>query len=374
MTHHFYFNCPVGPCYVEASKGGAAPDDDCYVSYFVFWGGEKESAPKDVRFSIVVEAVSGGCHEHLNALLGTCVPSGSFAEGWGEDKALKWRPLRNAVIGGARLQASIALTTASDPASTDTRLRIGPPPGATLLGDSLLGGPFCDVAVRAGGRQWRAHRVVLAAASPALLGMLGGEMLEAQAAAVEFKEADEQVVELLLRHIYGEAIEVPLELLPALYGLADQYQLRSSLCMEARLLLSTVSVQPAALARLLPAVHHLCCAAFDASWCDQAAEALPKLQPCEYSAWPLDVFADVSREARPLPDVLTAANAWVEGQDAPGAAAAEVWDRLLDAVDWAAATRDDLRAVQQRLGSSGIPGLHAKLYEALDALYIKMHG
>ncbi|KIZ04852.1 hypothetical protein MNEG_3099 [Monoraphidium neglectum] len=319
FEHTVEFNAAAGPFKLTTKSGKAAQDNDRYVQWFMYWAGKQADAPEGVRFSL------------------------SFA----------------------------AFHTVNQ-AGLATRLRIAPPPDGVGPGGSLLGGPFCDVAVRAGGREWQAHRVVLAAASPVLLGMLGGEMLEAQAAAVGFKEADEQVVELLLRHIYGEAIEVPLELLPALYGLADQYQLQSSLAMEARLLLSTVSVQPAALVRLLPAVHRLCRGAFSASWCSQAGGALPQVPPSEFTEWPPAVFTEVISQAQLQPDVMSAAEAWVEGQGKRVAVKKDNWQRLLDVIDWGAATREQLLAVQQWDSSRGVPGLLPKLFQALDALYVKM--
>ncbi|KAI8472059.1 MAG: hypothetical protein J3K34DRAFT_219344 [Monoraphidium minutum] len=272
VSHKFYFASPAGRFHVHITKGqlvqeknssDGSSSGDYYVGAFLYWGGAPTPVPAGVRYSMAIDAVKAEGRKAVLDALGVEVPQDKWAIGWGYPKSLTWAQLRAAVTDGGRLQLAIAVATGGgEAAGLDTTLRLPPPLGTAAPGGGMLGGPFCDVAVRAGGREFKAHRVVLAAASPALLRMFDGDMQEAAAAAVELQGADAAAVELLLQHIYGATIDAPLALLPALYGLADQYQLRTTLCQDMRLWLGAVDVQPAALAALAPAVHLRCQSVF----------------------------------------------------------------------------------------------------------------
>ncbi|GBF90733.1 hypothetical protein Rsub_03034 [Raphidocelis subcapitata] len=163
-----------------------------------------------------------------------------------------WSQLRRAVLDGCSLQMAVVVLPPSDAAAIlDTALRLDNNLGAALPAiGPMLDGDFTDVAVTAGGRTFRAHRVVLAATSPVFKSMLVGAMRGAREAAVELVGADAGVVELLLRHMYGCAIEVPASLALQLYALADQYQLAGELKQRLRLWLMALPLAPEALFEL----------------------------------------------------------------------------------------------------------------------------
>ena len=215
----------------------------------------------------------------------------------------------------------------------------------------------------AGGRTFRAHRVVLAAASPVFLGMLDGAMREAREAAVELVGADAGAVELLLRHLYGGTIEVPVSSALQLYALADQYQVAGGPQQRLRLWLMALQLAPEALCELVPALRTLCRPAYERSLQLEAAEKLDQLSPlAAFAGWPADAVVEVMEEAAALP-AFNAAVAWMEAQPRQDE---HLWPRLLAAVHWSIATHSDLRAMQQHVSAARVPGLERRL---LDAFY-----
>jgi hypothetical protein len=177
------------------------------------------------------------------AAYGRAEPAGSSAGGGGTSQT-------NAHGGEASAGAAV--------------LRVAPPSASCPPGFApTLGGPFCDVALVADGdgsggaaAPLRAHRVVLSAASPVLAAMLGGpEWAESSAPEVTIGEADPECLELLVRHVYGAAVDVPLGLAPRLYGLADRLQLRTELAPQLLGWLAAVEPTPRVLCRLFPDAH-----------------------------------------------------------------------------------------------------------------------
>jgi hypothetical protein len=71
---------------------------------------------------------------------------------------------------GFRLQAVLALMPGAA-LGPDDAFAVKPAAGAAAM-SCMLNGPFCDVAIRSGGAEVRAHRVVLVAASPVFLATL----------------------------------------------------------------------------------------------------------------------------------------------------------------------------------------------------------
>ncbi|GBF95396.1 hypothetical protein Rsub_08358 [Raphidocelis subcapitata] len=193
----------------------------------------------------------------------------------------------------------------------------------------------------------------------------------AREAAVELVDADAGVVELLLRHVYGCAIEVPVSLALQLYALADQYQLAGGLQQRLRLWLMALRLAPKALVELVPAARTLCSSVLFGSLCQQAKDALPQLSPLPASAgWPVDAVVEVMGIAGLLA-AFGAAVAWMEAQPRP-AKRRHVWPRLLNAVPWARASASDLRAMQQHPSAARVPGLEGRLLRAYDGLCTRL--
>ena len=228
--------------------------------------------------------------------------------------------------------------------------------------------PFTDVAVTAGGRTFRAHRVVLAGASPVFLGMLDGDMREAREAAVELAGADAGAVELLLRHLYSNPIEVPVSSALQLYALADQYQVAGGPQQRLRLWLMALQLAPEALCELVPAARTLCPGAYSDSLRLQATKALDQLSPLPaFAGWPVDAVVDVMEWAKPLP-AFNAAVAWVEAHPQPAGQRQDTWPRLLDAVFRGMAWTTDLEGMQHHPSAGRVPGLQERLIAAYHEL------
>jgi hypothetical protein len=267
--------------------------------------------------------------------------------GWMTAGSFDWEVLRSAVADGCSVTAFVGvLKHGSGRLGLNSTIPVdGGQPNTMPGGGALLGGPFSDVAVTAGGRTFPAHRVVLAAASPAFLGMLDGGMREAREAAVELRDADPAVVELLLRHIYGGAMEVPLPLALPLCALADQYQLSSGLQRQLRLWLLAARLDTELACSLLPTAQTIAPAVAvrlerDVS---QALQRMP--EHFAMLAWPLGVLVGIISGVKSPYHAFAAAAVWVEGLGrAAGPVAARVyeppevrrqhWPALLAAMPW----------------------------------------
>ena len=324
-----------------------------------------EAAPVDAAYALELAAVKeGGCHGlgFYGSAAGDAWEKGFGA---GICQLCKWSRLRRAVLDGCSLRLTVIVLGGSEAAATlNTALRIQSNASDTLptIG-ALLDGPFTDVAVTAGGRTFRAHRVVLAAASPVFLGMLDGDMREAREAAVELVGADAGAVELLLRHLYSNPIEVPVSVALQLYTLADQYQVAAGLQQRLRLWLMALQLAPEVLCELAPAARTLCPSAFLGGLRWQAADEIEQLSPLPaFAGWPLDAVVEVMEEAEPL-HAFNAAVAWMGAQPQP-AERQDSWPRLLDAVPWARASSSDLRAMQRHRSAGQVPGLQGRVVEA----------
>lgn len=104
---------------------------------------------------------------------------------------------------------------------------------ATDLSSLLDNAKFCDVTLCAGGREFRAHRAILAARSPVFAAMFEHDTLEKAEDRVDIEDLDGDVLHQLLRYVYsgstapdaedeaGSSSSVILSLLAA----ADKYSL-----------------------------------------------------------------------------------------------------------------------------------------------------
>ncbi|GBF89028.1 hypothetical protein Rsub_01527 [Raphidocelis subcapitata] len=335
-----------GCCYRVDLEQPIDGGNDRWLGGWLYWGGAKEAAPVNASYALELAAVKeGGTRQDLRRSAGCVGDAWTEGCGYGASQLCKWSRLRRAVLDGCSLQMTVVVLPPSEPATLDTTLNVPSSPNGTLAAiGTMLDGPFTGAALTAGGRTFRAHRVVLAAASPVFLSMLDGTMREAREAAVELVEADAGAVELLLRHVYGGAIDVPLSLALQLYALADQYQLASGLQQRLRLGLMALQLGPEALCEVAPSARTLCRAAYSHNIKDQAAAALSQLSPLPtFAGWPADAVVEVMEGADPLPAFI-AAVAWMEAQPQP-VEQQHLWPQLLDAVAWAKASSGDLRAM-----------------------------
>jgi hypothetical protein len=70
----------------------------------------------------------------------------------------------------------------------------------------------CEVVIAADGRTVSSHKFALSAASAVFRAMfVSSDMLEANSGKVVVKDAEPAVVELLLRHMYGVEVQVPMQ-------------------------------------------------------------------------------------------------------------------------------------------------------------------
>ena len=89
---------------------------------------------------------------------------------------------------------------------------------------------FCDITVAVKGKEFKAHKVVLAAASPFFLAVLESDMRESneQLISVELEEATSPVMEEVVKYIYTGNVSVTKEISHNLIATAD-YLLLSGL-------------------------------------------------------------------------------------------------------------------------------------------------
>ncbi|KAI8464062.1 MAG: hypothetical protein J3K34DRAFT_441794 [Monoraphidium minutum] len=329
-------------------------------------------------YLIEVRAVKGDEVLELGCSGGRVPPQAwRSGDGWGSPKILKWSELRAAVLAGFTPTATVALLPGRPCAGPGARLFESAPPSAAPRGAAgMLNGPYTDVAVLAAGGAFRAHRLVLAVASPVLQELLNETAYHPAAVEIEMQDASYAVAELLLNYIYGNAIEVPLPLALPLLELAARLRLRGDLGRRLRLWLSAIDVAPASLAALLPAAHRGARPACEASLYRQAARALPQIAqtPGFASEWPADVLAEVLARAPPAGGFAAAA-AWLTAPGGAAAAAgpggaAPLWGQLLASVRWDRATQAELRQIRVAGAAlpGGAPGLDAALWGALDGL------
>ena len=61
---------------------------------------------------------------------------------------------------------------------------------------------FCDITLGVGGRQFQAHRNILAAASPYFHVMFTGGLSESESSVIHIQGASPQIFEILLKFMY----------------------------------------------------------------------------------------------------------------------------------------------------------------------------
>lgn len=390
QAHEFPVATRLGKMTLWFNRERHAGPDDHYIGCYLERDREKDRADKggaddadddapaaDLCYAIVVRAVKGDERHDLGAIGGK-VPSDAWVsgDGWGSPKMFTWSMLRTAVLNGFAPRATIVAFSGRLQIGADDRLRVACTEPSAAARSGQLNGPFSDVTVKATGGGFRAHRLVLAAASPVFDNMLRG-VNDRPPAEIELQDTDVTSAELLMNHIYGNDIEVPLSCAIQLYDVANRYQVKSDLTWQLRLWLSAADIQPAVLCQLLPLAHRICPQACSAGMYKQAAKMLPTitLLPGYSGYWPVDLVGEVVSRAPLLPG-FNAAAAWITAQPKPsgkaaaGAAAAPSphWDSLLSVLPWPRATQEDLREIRTHEASSLVPGLHDKLWEALDSL------
>lgn len=72
------------------------------------------------------------------------------------------------------------------------------------------------------------HKLALCSASPVFKAMFTSDVMESASNRVTIQNAEPSVVEMLVRHMYGLYVSVPLQQVPDLYKLADQYQVSTA--------------------------------------------------------------------------------------------------------------------------------------------------
>lgn len=263
------------------------------------------------------------------------------------------------------------------PSTTDEPRLLIPGLSPVTAGCGELNGPFADVVVTAGNRQFRAHRLVLCSStvlehllSSSASGSTAGGAAGVTVATLPLHGADAWAAELLLQHMYGHDLEIWLSEAVQLYSLAERYGVRSRMAAQLRLWLSAVHVVPELLSRILPAAHESCPQACRSTLYSQASRCLVEIldQRPNLVIWPLDLVTIVMSKAQPMAS-FGAATAWVTAQSTYRRdEVTSDWSRLLAAVQWSKAGQDDLREIMRSKGGDQIPGLRERLWEALDAI------
>lgn len=376
-THKLVLTTQLGPCSVHVTCPGAssAPGAISVTKLTLTHTAAPPEQPWGVRLSLHVRGAKGDEARNLGAAawrlpVGLAFPSHfSFFDlpKGPRRRLMDWARVSRAVLDGFKLHATVMLLP-DDEVGEDSSIKIPGGAQGTFAGAaSALNGDFADVVIKAGGRTFKAHRVILAHASPALRGMLRSGMQEARAAEVELQDADSAAVQLLLTHIYGGEVRVPVALVPELYGLADQYQLRSDLGWQLRLWLSTVRMEAAALCNLLPAIHRVCPQACEVSLFEQAAKAGRQVVGMEgFGAWPLNLLVEVVRKGDPRTGFDMGLK-WIDAQPRP-AKQRHHWPRLLDAINWGEGDELHYSAIRRAAAAAEVPGLQERLLDECQQL------
>ena len=88
-------------------------------------------------------------------------------------------------------------------------------------------GELCDVILRAGAREFSAHKVVLVACCPYFSAMFRSGMTEAKENRVEMKDVDPDALELVLRLIYTGKVTLTAQNVQNLLSISCLFQLES---------------------------------------------------------------------------------------------------------------------------------------------------
>jgi len=104
---------------------------------------------------------------------------------------------------------------------------------------------FCDVTITVKGKEFKAHKVILAAASPFFLTLLTSDMRESneQLIRIELEEATAPVVEDVLKYVYTGNVSVTDERAHNLFATADYLLLPGLKTMVGNFLKKTVAIE-----------------------------------------------------------------------------------------------------------------------------------
>ncbi|XP_065205278.1 speckle-type POZ protein B-like [Planococcus citri] len=112
-----------------------------------------------------------------------------------------------------------------------------------------------DVVLSVNGKEYPAHKIVLAASSPVFRAMFKHSLKEKELNRVDIEDINEAVVEEMLKYIYTGKCEVPDELAEGLLAAADKYELCRLKMMCAKTLFERLSVDNAANVLALADMH-----------------------------------------------------------------------------------------------------------------------
>ncbi|XP_065205301.1 speckle-type POZ protein B-like isoform X12 [Planococcus citri] len=115
---------------------------------------------------------------------------------------------------------------------------------------------FTDVVLSVNGKEYPAHKTVLAARSPVFCAMFKHSTKESELNRVEIVDINEAVVEEMLKYVYTGKCEVSDELVEGLLAAADKYDLGRLKIMCAKKLIEGLSVENATNVLILADMHH----------------------------------------------------------------------------------------------------------------------
>ncbi|XP_065203942.1 speckle-type POZ protein-like [Planococcus citri] len=114
-----------------------------------------------------------------------------------------------------------------------------------------------DVILSVNGKEYPAHKVILAARSPVFCAMFKHNTKENELNRVDINDINEAVVEAMLKYIYTGKCNDSDELVEGLLVAADKYDLRRLKSMCAKRLINRLSAESAANVLILADMHHL---------------------------------------------------------------------------------------------------------------------
>lgn len=356
-------------------RSGSSNAGGSCIDTRVFWDDERGGADKlqgDFWYSTGLNAINGNQQHQLAKVSGSVVPLSNFDSDDDDDhdpqrdkpvrgcaEAVKWTELLRLVHNGLKLQAIVTIASNSTFLGPGDCLSVPKVDQWNLVFNDMQDGLFSDAVLRVGEREFRAHRVVLAAISPVSAACSAATCSRGKQQWWKWRRQRQR--RLSCCSSYGEEVEVPPWIALQLYALADRYQLRSGLVQQMQLWLCTVALQPVLLCQLLPAAHTLCPEACSTSLYSQSVTAFQDIKSLpDFASWPLFVVALVVATATSPAAGFDIAAAWVEAQPElrerqqrssrkrgrADDAKARWPDSLLTAIAWDDATQDGLQQIR----------------------------
>mmetsp|Transcript_15702 Transcript_15702/g.28199 ORF Transcript_15702/g.28199 Transcript_15702/m.28199 type:complete len:414 (+) Transcript_15702:161-1402(+) len=160
---------------------------------------------------------------------------GGWSRGWGWRCWKKLSQLKSNHVINGKIYVQVKLNIYNDIEHTSRKLPITPPPELKKRFERMLvEGIHSDITLVCDGKEFSAHKAILAATSDVFAAMFNHRMKESLDGTVEIKELDSKVLDMLLKYIYTEKLPSTFDEISLLLA-ADKFQINrlAVICMQA---------------------------------------------------------------------------------------------------------------------------------------------